>query len=143
MPGATVGLTPTSPQGGETDLEVRPQSKASEWKLGGRGTRNNIISTPVLYEDKVLLSVGQDPEHGEGPGHLFSIDATQTGEITEKGRIWHVGGDDFRRSMSTVAIQDGLLYAADLTGFLYCLISPPENGTGGTTCWLRSGGHPI
>ena len=35
--------------------------------------------------------------------------------------LWHVGGEDFRRSMSTVAIKDGLLYAADLTGFLYCL----------------------
>jgi outer membrane protein assembly factor BamB len=109
------------PQGGELIWKFDLNPKVSEWKLGGRGTRNNIISTPVLYEDKVLLSVGQDPEHGEGPGHLYSIDATQTGEITEKGRIWHVGGENFRRSMSTVAIRDGLLYAADLTGFLYCL----------------------
>ena len=109
------------PQGGELIWKFDLNPKVSEWKLGGRGTRNNIISTPVLYQDKVLLSVGQDPEHGEGPGHLYSIDATQTGEITEKGRIWHVGGENFRRSMSTVAIRDGLLYAADLTGFLYCL----------------------
>lgn len=65
--------------------------------------------------------MGQDPEHGEGPGHLYAIDGTQRGDITEHGRIWHVGGDAFHRSMSTVAIADGLLYAADLSGFLYCL----------------------
>ncbi len=95
--------------------------KDSKWILGGRGTRNAIIATPVIYDDKVFLCVGQDPEHGEGPGHLYCIDATKTGDITTTGNVWHFGGDDFHRSMSTVAIADGLLYAADLSGFLYCL----------------------
>ncbi|MFQ5494968.1 MAG: PQQ-binding-like beta-propeller repeat protein [Phycisphaerae bacterium] len=95
--------------------------KDSKWILGGRGTRNNIIATPVVQNDRVYLSVGQDPEHGEGVGHLYAIDATKRGDITTTGRIWHVGGDDFHRSMSTVAVADGLLYAADLSGFLYCL----------------------
>ena len=95
--------------------------KESKWMLGGRGSRNNIIATPVLHDNKVILSVGQDPEHGEGHGHLYSIDATETGDVTESGKVWHVGGEDFRRTMSTAAIKDGLLYAADLTGFLYCL----------------------
>ncbi|HEY0082884.1 MAG TPA: PQQ-binding-like beta-propeller repeat protein, partial [Pyrinomonadaceae bacterium] len=31
-------------------------------------TRNEVISTPVIYEDKVYLANGQDPEHGEGVG---------------------------------------------------------------------------
>jgi len=94
--------------------------KDSKWELGGRGTRNNIIATPVVYDNKVFLSVGQDPEHGEGIGHLYAIDATGKGDVTDKAAIWHVGGDDFHRSMSTVAIADGLLYAADLSGFFYC-----------------------
>jgi outer membrane protein assembly factor BamB len=95
--------------------------KESKWILGGRGTRNNVIATPVVYDSKVFLCVGQDPEHGEGIGHLYAIDGTKRGDITESGKVWHVGGDDFHRSMSTVAIADGLLYAADLSGFLYCL----------------------
>jgi len=95
--------------------------KGSIWELGGRGTRNNIIATPVIYDNKVFLCVGQDPEHGEGVGHLFAIDATKRGDITETGKVWHFGGDDYNRSMSTVAIKDGLLYAADLSGFLNCL----------------------
>ncbi|MCH8966887.1 MAG: PQQ-binding-like beta-propeller repeat protein, partial [Planctomycetes bacterium] len=95
--------------------------KDSKWVLGGRGTRNSIIATPVIYDNKVFLAVGQDPEHGEGHGHLYAIDGTKRGDITDTGKVWHFGGDDFRRTMSTVAIADGLLYAADLSGFLYCL----------------------
>lgn len=95
--------------------------KDSVWKLGGRGTRNNIIATPVIYEDHVYLSVGQDPEHGEGPGHLYCIDATKRGDITDSGKVWHLGGEDFHRSMSTCAIVGELLYTADLSGYLYCI----------------------
>jgi len=94
--------------------------KDSKWELGGRGTRNAIISTPVIHDKKVYLAVGQDPEHGEGAGHLYCIDATKRGDVTETGKIWHVGGEDFHRTLSTAAIADGLLYDADLSGFLYC-----------------------
>ena len=56
--------------------------KDTKWELGGAGTRNAIISTPVFYENSVLLAVGQDPEHGEGTGHLWRIDATKKGDIS-------------------------------------------------------------
>lgn len=95
--------------------------KDSKWLGHGRGTRSSIIATPVIHDNKVFLAIGQDPEHGDGPGHLYSIDATKRGDITESGRVWHVGGEDFHRTLSTVAIADGLLYASDLTGYLYCL----------------------
>ena len=101
--------------------------KDSEWILGGRGTRNAIIATPVIHDNKVYLAVGQDPEHGEGIGHLYAIDATKRGDITESGKVWHVGGEDFHRTISTVAVADGLLYAADLSGFLYCLDAKTGN----------------
>lgn len=48
--------------------------KTSQWILGGRGTRNNIIAFPVIYDGMVYITVGQDPEHGEGPGRLWCID---------------------------------------------------------------------
>ena len=56
--------------------------KTSEWKLGGEGTRNNIIATPVIYEGLVYVAVGQDPEHGEGEGHLWCIDPTKRGDVS-------------------------------------------------------------
>ena len=121
--------------------------KESTWELGGRGTRNAIISTPVFVDNSVLLSVGQDPEHGEGVGHLYRIDATKQGDVSPQiaegdayadnsnsAQIWHVGGVDedgsitgeengllYRRTISTVAVADGLVYAPDLSGFLHCI----------------------
>src|SRR5258705_6478528 len=82
-------------------------------------TRNEVISTPVFYENVVYIANGQDPEHGEGVGHLYAIDPTKRGDITETGRLWHY--DKIRRSISTGAIFEGLLYYADFSGFLHCL----------------------
>ncbi len=87
-------------------------------------TRNEIISTPVVYEGLVYLANGQDPEHGEGVGHLYCIDPTKRGDITESGRVWHY--DKIRRSVSTAAIQDGVLYLSDFSGFLRAL--DPKTG---------------
>lgn len=56
--------------------------KDSKWILGGRGTRNNIIATPVIYDGLVYVSVGQDPEHGEGVGHVWCIDPNKTGDVS-------------------------------------------------------------
>ena len=82
-------------------------------------TRNELIATPVIFEDRVYIANGQDPEHGEGVGHLYALDATLRGDITETGAIWHF--EDIRRSISTVAIADGLLYIADFSGYFHCL----------------------
>lgn len=82
-------------------------------------TRNEVISTPILWDNKVYIANGQDPEHGEGLGHLYAIDPTKRGDITESGRIWHY--EKIRRSVSTGALHDGLLYYADFSGFLHCV----------------------
>jgi outer membrane protein assembly factor BamB len=120
FPGGDGWLYAYEPATGKLIWKFDLNPKDSEWKLGGAGTRNNVISMPAVWEDKVYIGVGQDPEHGEGPGNFWVIDATQTGDITGKAVVWHVGGKDFHRTMSTAAIADGLLYIADLSGFLYC-----------------------
>jgi outer membrane protein assembly factor BamB len=82
-------------------------------------TLNYVISTPVFHDGRVFLAVGQDPENGEGIGHMYSIDPSKSGDITETGRVWRY--DKIRRSISTAAIADGLLYISDFTGFLHCV----------------------
>jgi outer membrane protein assembly factor BamB len=82
-------------------------------------TRNEIIATPILWDNKVYLANGQDPEHGEGIGHLYCIDPTKRGDITKSGLVWHY--DKIRRTVSTGALADGLLYYSDFSGFLHCL----------------------
>ena len=58
--------------------------KESELILGGRGTRNDIIGTPVVYDGLVYVGVGQDPEHAEGPGGLWCIDPNKRGDVSLK-----------------------------------------------------------
>jgi outer membrane protein assembly factor BamB len=82
-------------------------------------TRNEVISTPVIVDNVVYIQNGQDPEHGEGVGHAYAIDGTKRGDITETGRIWHY--QKIRRSISTAAVKDGLIYLSDFSGFLHCL----------------------
>jgi len=82
-------------------------------------TRNEVISTPIIVDNIVYIANGQDPEHGEGTGHLYAIDATKRGDITKTGLIWHY--DKIRRSISTGAYKDGILYYADFSGFLHAL----------------------
>ena len=95
--------------------EFDTNPKESVWPK----TRNEVISTPVAYEDKVYIANGQDPEHGEGVGHMYCIDPTKRGDITKTGLVWHY--DKIRRSVSTPAIKDGVVYEADFSGFLHAL----------------------
>jgi outer membrane protein assembly factor BamB len=105
------------PQTGKVLWQFDVNPKESLWKQG-RGDRNNIIATPVVFDNKVFISVGQDPEHGEGVGHLYAVDGTKRGDITESGLAWH---HPFRRTISTVAISEGVVYAANFSGFLHAL----------------------
>jgi len=102
-------------QSGEKLWEFDTNPKDSVWPK----TRNEVISTPVIVDNVVYIANGQDPEHGEGVGHAYAIDATKRGDITESGRIWHY--DRIRRSISTAAVVDGLVYLADFSGFVHCL----------------------
>jgi outer membrane protein assembly factor BamB len=109
------------PLGGKLLWKFDLNPKDAVYVLGGTGTRNYIIATPVFLEGKVYLAVGEDPEHGEGIGHLYSIDASGEGNVTATKQVWHYGGKEYRRTLSTVAVAGDLLYAADLSGFLHCL----------------------
>ena len=126
FPGGDGWIYAFEPETGELIWKFDCNPKGSVWELGGSGTRNNIVATPVIHDDVVYIAVGQDPEHGEGPGHLYAIDATKTGDITDTGTLWHRGGDDYNRTMTTVAIEDDILYTADLSGYVYAL----DLGTG-------------
>jgi outer membrane protein assembly factor BamB len=123
--------------------------KDAFYELGGKGTRSDFIATPVIYDDKVYIGVGQDPEHEGGVGHLWCIDMTKKGDVSPElvtdasqfppktkpnpnsAKVWHYGGKAdvnkigrnyyFGRTMSSCAIHDDLLYAAELAGYLHCL----------------------
>jgi outer membrane protein assembly factor BamB len=82
---------------------------------------SEINATPVFYKNRVYVAVGQDPEHGEGVGHLVCIDATGTGDVTKTHTVWSYKG--IHRSISTVSIDpdSNLLFVGDFSGFVHCL----------------------
>ena len=54
-------------------------------------TRNEVIATPCIVQDKdnpdrmlMYIASGQDPEHGEGFGHLYCVDITKEGDISKE-----------------------------------------------------------
>jgi len=53
--------------------------KQSEWD---RGDRNNVIGTPVVYEGRVYIGTGRDPQEGEDQGDLWCIDPTRRGDAS-------------------------------------------------------------
>ena len=88
--------------------------------------------------DTVYIANGQDPEHGEGVGHAYAIDATKRGDITTTGKIWHF--DKIRR----IDLDGGDQGRPDLLARLRGLPALPRSqdrpgDTGRTTCSPRSG----
>ena len=87
-------------------------------------TRNYGIATPVFSGGRVFMSVGQDPDHPNGVGRTYSVNPGLRRDITATGRVWQY--DKVRRSISTAAVAEGLVFVADLQGNLHCLAA----GTG-------------
>jgi hypothetical protein len=100
-------------------------------------TRNEVISTPIIIDNVVYLANGQDPEHGEGVGHLYAIDATKRGDITKEGQIWHY--DKIRRSISTARTRTES-FTTPISAASCTRSTPrPASRSGRTTCSLLSG----
>jgi outer membrane protein assembly factor BamB len=193
FPGGDGWLRALEPETGKLIWKFDGNPKAAKFILGGRGTRNDFIAAPVVHENRLYIGVGQDPEHGEGVGHLWCIDLTRAvalggrnkdhdvssvndqfdpkaPENKDSALAWHFGGmldakqvkaaerawrEDklvwatklvaalvanrpldlgmldafpqeprdfaFGRTLSNCAIHDGLVYAAELGGYLHCL----------------------
>lgn len=151
FPGGEGWIYSFDPSNGKLLWKFDCNPKDSEYELQGRGTRNDFIATPVIYDNKVYIGVGQDPEHETGVGHLWCIAMNKRGDVSptladystwppktkpnpNSAKVWHYGGfttpEDrrklrrnyyFGRTMSTCAIKDGILYVAELQGQLHCL----------------------
>src|SRR5207302_7334049 len=108
--------------------------------------KSYFLAAPVLWEDRVYIGVGCNPQDGPGVGHLWCIDPTKTGDVSptddkfdpanpknkDSALVWHFGGKidpepergkkwHFGRTLSTCAVHDGLVYIADLDGYFDCL----------------------
>ncbi|MAE75937.1 MAG: pyrrolo-quinoline quinone [Planctomycetes bacterium] len=73
---------------------------------------SEVLATPVVYKNRVFAVIGQDPEHGEGIGNMVCLDASGKA-------VWQQPA--VNRSISTLSIADDLVFAADYSGFIYCI----------------------
>lgn len=121
FPGGDGVVYSFNPLTGEVLWTFDANPKEAKYELGGYGDRNYYINSPVIAGETVIIGLGQNPENGTGPGHLHCIRATGSGDVTATHRVWSRDGDDFGRTLSTAAVHDGLVYVAELAGYLHCL----------------------
>lgn len=88
--------------------------------MGNRKESPSVIfGMPVCQSGRVYLTCGGDLWWGKRKGWLKCIDATKAGDITSSGQIWSCAMR--RETCSTPAVYDGLVYAADCGGNVYCV----------------------
>lgn len=124
FPGGDGRIYSFVPETGKLLWSFQGNPPGSVYKLGGLGTRNEIIATPVIFGDCVYFSLGQDPEHGEGPSHMYRVSGALNGDTSQSGIVWH--NAEVNRAMSSVAIHGGILYHCDLSGMFRAI--DPETG---------------
>jgi outer membrane protein assembly factor BamB len=80
---------------------------------------NEVIGSPVVVGNRIYVGIGQDPVHGPGRGALTCLAVDGKKEGAEVRPLWQYLG--IGRSLSTVAVADGLVYAAEYAGKVHCL----------------------
>jgi outer membrane protein assembly factor BamB len=73
FPGGDGWLHSFVPETGEPLWTFDCNAKDAVYELGGLGTRNDFIGTPVIYDNKIFIGSGQDPEHTTGIANFFCI----------------------------------------------------------------------
>jgi outer membrane protein assembly factor BamB len=79
---------------------------------------SEVIGTTVIADGLVYAIIGQDPEHGDGVGRISCIGP-------DGKAVWASPADPDEegfvgRSISTVSVADGLVYAAEYDGDIHC-----------------------
>jgi outer membrane protein assembly factor BamB len=83
FPGGDGWLYAFAPETGELIWKFDANPKGTVYELGGTGNRSDFIGTPVVYDGKVYIGVGQDPEHSTGIANFYCISPTKKGDISK------------------------------------------------------------
>jgi outer membrane protein assembly factor BamB len=84
FPGGDGWVRAFHPGTGELIWKFDCNPKDSFYVLGPEATRNDFVSTPVVWQNKLYIGVGQDPEHKKGVGHLWCIDISKEPKNKDK-----------------------------------------------------------
>lgn len=96
-----------------------PKENIHRFNGNRREGPSNIYGMPVFHNNRLYVSGGGDIWWGKNQAWLKCIDPTKTNDITATGLLWTYPLE--RHVLSTVAIQDGLLFIADCGRKFHCL----------------------
>ena len=122
--GDTVQVVVGQGDGWVRGYEAKTGKKLWEFDLNPKDsvwpkTRNEVISTPVIYENVVYIANGRIRSTAKASGTSTRSIRPSAATSPTSGRIWHYG--NIRRSISTGAIYNGILFYSDFSGFLHAL----------------------
>lgn len=116
--------------------------------LRGDDRRSDLVAAPVFHQGRIYFAIGRHIEVDPGSGRLCCVDPTRRGDISSQivgengqvalnpnsGLIWeylNAGEGDGRlmhRSLSSVVVHKGLVFAPDVTGLLHCVDAATGEG---------------
>ncbi len=88
--------------------------KEARFNPAGRSSRSQILAMPMIHDGLVYIGVGEDPEYGEGEGHLWCVDPTKRGDVSSE-RVFNVDNDErpvpHRRVQAAVVAEGDIVRA--------------------------------
>ncbi len=97
FPGGDGWLRAFDPATGKLLWKFDGNPKGTKYELGGSGDKSDFIAAPVVVGGRMVIGVGQDPEHMTGIGHLWCVDLAKAVKFgaTNPGRDVSPVGNNF------------------------------------------------
>ena len=97
----------------DTSYPVEKKLEVHAGHSNRRETPSNIKSMPVFFDGRVYVTAGGDIWWGKNQAWLKCIDASRSGDVTSSAEVWSY---EMKRTCSTPAIYDGMVFVADCGG---------------------------
>jgi outer membrane protein assembly factor BamB len=107
-----------------------PKENIHKYMTNRKISPSNIKSMPVFCRERLFVTVGGDVWWGKNEAWLKCLDPRGAGDLTQTAELWSYPLD--KHCMSTPAVHQGLVFAADCGGKLHCV----EAQTG-RPCWTH------
>ena len=96
-----------------------PKEQVHQYRSNRKESPSNILSIPVVRDGKLYVTLGGDLWWGKNEAWLKCVRLGGKGDLTKTAELWAVPLE--KHSISTPAVVDGLVYAADCQGNVYCV----------------------
>ncbi|REJ66350.1 MAG: serine/threonine protein kinase [Planctomycetota bacterium] len=108
--------------GGNSDGGIYAiHARTGEPLWGFRMSKRGLNASPVIEENRIYISHGEDNIDNAEFGRIQCIDATGRGDVTDTHSLWRVDG--IKAGYASLLVKDGILYVVSDTGQLHAFDS--------------------